>query len=204
MKNKTLYIWIAVAIVVVLGYKALLSHVQKNSPDVSASSAMVLEDGPTPWPAEWAHLRERLASIGLPALSQEGTVLHIHQHLDLLINGQSVPVPMGVGIDPTGQFISPIHVHDTSGIVHVESPTVQTFTLGQFFDIWGLKFTHECIGGYCTGDQASLRVYVNGQPYQGDPRSIALAAHQEIFVFYGAAAQLPKTIPARFAFPAGY
>jgi len=39
---------------------------------------------------------------------------------------------------------------------------------------------------------------------KGDPRAIVLAAHQELFIFYGTAAQLPKTIPASFAFPAGY
>jgi len=163
-----------------------------------------IADGPMPWPAEFAHLKARLASIGLPALTAEGTALHIHQHLDMLVNGVAVPVPPGIGIDPNDAFIAPVHVHDTTGIIHVESPTVETFTLGQFFDIWGLKLTGDCIGGYCTGGQASLQVYVNGLLYQGNPRDLALAAHQEIFLFYGTPDQLPKVIPSTFAFPAGY
>jgi hypothetical protein len=32
---------------------------------------------------------------------------------------------------------SPLHTHDTSGIIHVESPTVRSFTLGEFVDLWG-------------------------------------------------------------------
>ncbi len=206
MNTKKTYIVIGILIVAVLAFFVIKGT--GKSPSTASSpaqeSTLVLEDGPTPWTAEFAHLKVRLAAIGLPALSAEGTALHIHQHVDLLINGAAVPVPSGIGIDPNETFISPIHVHDASGIVHVESPTVETFTLGQFFDIWGLKFTSTCIGGYCTGGQASLKVYVNGTLYQGDPRDLALAAHQEIFIFYGTPDQLPKAIPATFAFPAGY
>jgi hypothetical protein len=50
---------------------------------------------------------------------------------------------------PFAVVFSPIHTHDTSGIVHIESPTVRPFTLGQFFDVWGVRFTSDCIGGDC-------------------------------------------------------
>src|SRR5581483_8345176 len=90
------------------------------------------------WPTELGNLRERLHAENLPALAEEGTVLHIHQHLDLFIDGQSVPVPSGIGIQEAQGFISPIHTHDLSGIIHVESPFAADFTLGQFFDIWGV------------------------------------------------------------------
>ncbi len=146
----------------------------------------------------------RLATIGLPALTQEGTALHIHQHLDMLIDGKAVAVPSHIGIDQQDQFIASIHVHDDSGIIHVESPTMATFTLGQFFDIWGLKLTADCIGGYCSNATSLLKIYVNGQLYQGNPRDLALAAHQELFLFYGTPEQLPANIPSTFTFPKGY
>ena len=162
-----------------------------------------LQTGNSPWIAEITNLRARLDALGLPALAQEGTVLHIHQHLDITIHGQVAAVPAMIGINEKEGFISPIHVHDTTGVIHVESPTVQTFTLGQFFDIWGVKFTSECIGGYCADASNSLRIYVNGQLYQGDPRGIQLAAHQEIYVAYGTTAELPPIIPSKYVFPAG-
>jgi hypothetical protein len=56
------------------------------------------------------------------------------------------------------------------GIIHVESPTVGKFYLGQFFDIWGVRLTSDCIGGYCTDATNTLTVYVNGEKYAGDPR----------------------------------
>ncbi|HTH93344.1 MAG TPA: hypothetical protein VL576_02620 [Candidatus Paceibacterota bacterium] len=209
MNNKHTIWYIAAGIVALVAIFIFSLHAQKINPSTSSGQAAMgtignLQKGTPPWPAEFDHLRQRLTEINLPALSQEGTALHIHQHLDIDIEGTTVAVPAGIGIDPNEQFIAPIHVHDNTGIMHVESPTIQNFTLGQFFDIWGLTFTDQCIGGKCTNDSESLRVYVNGTLYQGDPRSIVLAAHQELFIFYGTTAQLPKTIPSSYTFPADY
>src|SRR5262249_61391411 len=51
-----------------------------------------------PGPAERGHLRARLAMSGPPALPEEGTALHLHQQLDILIGGHSPAVPAGVSI----------------------------------------------------------------------------------------------------------
>ncbi len=163
-----------------------------------------IQTGNAPWPAELDHLRERLVAIGLQPLSAEGTALHIHQHLDIFIDGNETPIPAGTGIDTAGGFISTIHVHDSSGIVHVESPTIQTFTLGQFFDIWGVEFTSQRIGGYQNQGDKTLKVFVNGALYSGDPRQLALASHQEIVIAYGTDQELPNPIPSTYNFPAGY
>lgn len=207
MKNKTiLYI---VAFVVVLGILFSWNRIFPTKPagtisNLQAQTLPGMQTGDAPWPPEIAHLSERLKTIGLPELSMEGTALHIHQHLDIFVDGKSVPVPADIGINQGAQFISDIHVHDDSGIIHVESPTVQTFTLGQFFDIWGVRFTSQCIGGYCTSGDKVLKVYVNGKPYTGDPRQLALAAHQEIVIVFGTLSEVPSTIPSSFVFPAGY
>ena len=153
-----------------------------------------------PWTPELAHLRARLAAIGLPALSAEGTALHIHAHLDLFVDGAPVAVPAEIGDDEPA-LISPVHTHDATGIIHVESPRIETFTLGQFFDVWGLRFTADALGGYVRDASSTITVYVNGAPYDGDPRMIPLTSHEEIAVVYGAA---PAVVPSSFAFPSGY
>lgn len=159
--------------------------------------------GRAPWPANNGNgLRARLAAIGLPALAAEGTVLHIHSHLDVFVGGTRVVVPAGIGIDPYGRFISPLHTHDTTGVIHVEAPTVQTFTLGQFFDVWGVRFGGGCLGGYCSARSRKLRVYADGRRV-ADPQRLPLAAHEEIVVAFGTRAELPHPMPARYAFPAG-
>jgi hypothetical protein len=159
--------------------------------------------GRAPWPRNTAGLRARLNALGLPALAQEGTALHIHQHLDVSVDGRRVTVPAGIGIDELEGFISPLHTHDESGVIHVESPDVRTFTLGQFFAVWGVRLTPRCLGGYCTTGSRSLSVFVDGKRFSGDPRLLPLAEHEEIVVAYGTRAQLPRPIPARFDFAAG-
>lgn len=83
---------------------------------------------------------------------QQKVTYHIHVHVTIFVNGQQMRIPAGAGI-PTprltehlanGVFMDNgvnnclywLHVHTNDGIVHVESPTRHTFTLGQFFDIW--------------------------------------------------------------------
>jgi hypothetical protein len=178
----------------------------------TASSALpTLPAGPlpgeladdAPWPANVGQLAARLSAIRLPALLQEGTALHIHQHLDVYVDGRHVTVPAGIGIDVGSGFISPLHTHDATGVMHVESPDVRTFTLGQFFAVWGVRLTRRCLGGYCASGPSQVRVFVDGHRFKGDPRQVALAEHQEIVVAYGTPAQLPKFIPQSYDFPAG-
>jgi len=156
-----------------------------------------------PWPANnGKELQLRLRAIGLDPLRQEGQVVHIHQHLDLYAADTRVTVPAQVGIDAGGGFISDLHTHDTSGIMHVESPTQRTFTLGQFFAVWGVQLSPSCIGGLCKAGDKRLRIWVNGQPVTADPTRIVLEEHQEIVLAYGTQAQTPKPVPASFDFGA--
>ena len=156
--------------------------------------------GAAPWGPNVGALRARLARIGLPALAEEGTVLHIHQHLDLLVDGRRVTVPAGIGIDARGRVIAPIHTHAATGIVHVESPSVRRFTLGELFDVWGVRLTARCLGGYCAGGGKTLRTYVAGRLQRGDPRRVPLTAYEEIALVFGGR---PGRVPRTYSFPAG-
>jgi hypothetical protein len=194
---------LAVVLVAGVGAAAVSAAHRGRHPATTGAALAGLQTGPAPWGANTADLAERLQAIGVPPLSpMEGTVIHIHQHLDIFVDGHQVTVPAGVGIDPAAGY-APLHTHDPSGIVHVESPTVRSYTLGEFFAVWGVRFTPACLGGYCTGGGRKLRVYVNGRPYQGDPTGLVLAAHQELVVAFGTAAQLPSPVPSSYPFPAG-
>jgi len=162
-----------------------------------------LQTGAPPWSPDNANLRARLEADGLQVLTAEGQVQHTHQHLDLFVDGQRVAIPPDIGIDRVNLILSPIHTHDASGIIHVESPIVREFTLGEFFDVWGVRLDAHCVGGICDGNDQVLSVYRNGQQITGDPRSIVLDAHEEIVVAIGTSAQLPSPIPSSYVFPAG-
>ena len=160
-----------------------------------------------PWPANnGRYLRPRLKAIGLHALPTEGVRLHIHEHLDLVVNGRLYPVPALIGINIPQRYITELHTHDESGIIHVESPTVRAFTLGNFFDVWGLRFSTQCLGGYCANGARHVYVWVNGKRVRTDPRKIILISHQEIVVAYGTLAAMKPLgpIPASYPFPQGY
>jgi hypothetical protein len=202
-RRRRLAIAVAAALVVLVA-AGLLVAANRPKPVASSPGPLPgLQTGPAPWSANTADLAARLKAIGLPPLSPfEGTAVHIHQHLDLYVDGRRVPVPALIGIDPAVGF-APLHVHDTSGVIHVESPTVRTYTLGQFFAVWGVRFTPTCLGGYCAGGSRQLRVYVNGAAVHGDPTALTLESHQEIVVAFGTAAQLPSPIPSSYAFAPG-
>jgi hypothetical protein len=159
---------------------------------------------PPPWgPNDGAPLKPRLVAMGLKPLGQEGTVIHIHQHLDLYVDGNKVTVPALIGISEAGGFLSDLHTHDTSGVMHVESSTPSSYSLGQFFGVWGLQLTPQSLGSLHTGGGRILDAWVNGKPVTADPTRIVLQSHQEIVLAYGTKAQMPKHVPASYAFPAG-
>jgi hypothetical protein len=159
---------------------------------------------PPPWgPNDGPTLKPRLLAMGLQPLPQEGAVVHIHQHLDLFVGGTRVTVPAGIGISAVQRFFSPLHTHDTTGVLHVESATASEFSLGQVFGVWGVPLNRRCIGSLCAGGGKELRAWVNGEPVDADPTRIVLASHQEIVLAFGTPGQMPKDIPRSYDFPAG-
>lgn len=104
--------------------------------------------------------------------SMDPIIMHIHPHLSILVNNLPYSVPAQIGIDPSlwkdhslDRFgmqsmpemnmsaMAPLHTHDNSGIVHVESTVNKNYTLGEFLNIWGLNL-----------DDKTVRMAVNDKP----------------------------------------
>ncbi len=158
-----------------------------------------------PWTAPaGADVTAAVKAAGLPMLTAEGTVEHIHAHLDVYVDGKAVAVPGLIGIDEPGQQISPVHTHDTSGIIHIESPVKADFSLGQFMTEWQVSLSATHLGGLGTDATHTLTAYVNGKPVGGDPAAITLGAHDEIALVYGTAGENAQTpAPSSYNFPSG-
>ena len=105
-----------------------------------------------PWPKNTAQLDARAKKIGIQILPQEGVNLHIHQHLDIFVDGKHVTVPALIGIKRTksGYELAELHTHDTDGVIHLESQRAQAVSLGQFFGVWGLYLAKNCVGNLCS------------------------------------------------------
>jgi len=149
-----------------------------------------------PWPPEYRFLADRLLPFDLTTLGgHNGLTLHFHTHLDIYVNGKKVKVPALIGINTGAGYLTELHTHDDSGVVHIEAQKSRDFTLGQFVAEWAVYLDAHHLGGY-----SGLKWYLNGKQQTGNPASLVFKPHQEIAFVVG---KPPAQIPSSYAFPAG-
>jgi len=139
---------------------------------------------------------------GIACQGREQILFHIHAHLTIVVRGRPRRIPAGVGIaaprqvatTPAGPFVVGggcfrwLHTHSADGIVHTESPVARTYTLGDFFDVWGQPLDRERVGPA----HGRVTALVGGRVFAGDPRTIPLTAHAQIQLDVG-----KPVVPAR-------
>ena len=158
----------------------------------STTTHLTLNTGAAPWP-DPDHVPDRVASAGLSGAPSESLTVHYHAHLDIFVNGQSEPVAASIGRDDDS-FFSPLHTHATSGMIHIEAPQDQRFTLGMLFTEWGVRLTRNCVGGYCR-PRTPISTYIDGHR-TGEPLpGIVLTKGQEIALVIGSP---PPSIPSHW------
>jgi hypothetical protein len=165
-----------------------------------ATTAVGADTAP-PWPAP-TDAAAAVRAAGLTMLGTEGQVEHIHAHLDVIVDGQAVPVPANIGLDQRRGTMSPLHTHNGSGVIHIESPVKRQFSLGEFFSEWGVSLSADNIGALRATDGKSVRVFVNGTLRPGNPAGVLFGPHDEIGLVYGTQ-QPGETIPAKYEFASG-
>lgn len=117
---------------------------------------------------------------------------HVHAHVDIFVNGVQERIPAGAGIVaprtesqiPGGLFVDNglssclywLHVHANDGIIHIEAPNHRTFTLGQFFDVWGQPLGPDQVGPAL----GPVVAFENGKEWTGNPRDIPLLSQAVI------------------------
>jgi hypothetical protein len=189
---------------------------KSETSDYKASSAPEPDSGKPPWPRPEDTLARARRAGATPDRREYGTY-HIHAHLDVFVNGRRVIVPAGLGIEirdpevktskepgkPTEYggiklckkaCIAALHTHGEDGVVHVEAQERADFTLGQLFEVWNVRLTGRCIGGYCQ-PRAPIAVFVNGQRLRTEPADLVFTDGQEIAIVIGSP---PKRIPDEF------
>lgn len=134
-----------------------------------------------PWPAP-TDVPARAARAGLD-LGPMGMAEHYHPQLQIIINGEEVPVAPGIGVDPNTGAMSAVHTHEGDGTIHIEAGKAgEAFTLGQVFTQWGVTLTNAQIGGVRAKAGQKVTVTSNGAPVTGDPMKLRLAPKQKIVV----------------------
>jgi hypothetical protein len=139
---------------------------------------------------------------GITCDKSESVLFHIHPHLAIYANGQAVQVPYGIGIGQPqhvaqtrdGPFVDGgscfawLHTHTQDGIIHIEAPIQRTFTLGDFFAVWGHRLSASQVGSH----HGQVFAYVNGEKVSGDPAAIPLANHDVIQLNVGSDSPPPQ------------
>jgi hypothetical protein len=98
-------------------------------------------------------------------------VLHIHPKLSIKVDGTNVTLPKDIGISPSlwkdhslkeygMPGMAPLHTHDDSGIIHVESVVDRNYTFDEFLDIWGLDLNDKAIQISANGKPVNSLDYV--------------------------------------------
>ncbi len=101
-------------------------------------------------------------------MKMEPIIMHIHPKLNITIDNNTTMVPAQVGIDQPiwnnhtldnygmqamqgMSGMAPLHTHDNSGTIHVESSVIRNYTLGDFFNIWGLNLADKTVNATVDG-----------------------------------------------------
>ena len=134
MDKKQLFIFVGIGLVV-SGVATMLILYQRLSAG-NATTAQPLSQNSNQVNLQEIHANPKL-------------VMHDHVMLTVIRNSDQIQVPKEIGIssdlwkdhslDRYGPAtLSPIHTHDTSGTIHIESAAVREFTFGEFLRVWGI------------------------------------------------------------------
>jgi hypothetical protein len=153
-----------------------------------------------------------LSANAIPCDGLEHTQVHYHAYLQIVVNGNIVPISTSVG--RTANCYYWLHMHSgEQGMIHVEAPNDRTFTLADFFWVWGawggtrqfLDSTH--VSTVTLSGGQALVVYIDAddgtgpQIYSGDPQKIVLKAHEMITLEITPPSLSP---PPAYTWPAGF
>jgi hypothetical protein len=140
---------------------------------------------------------------GISCDNSEHKNFQVHFHLTIYITGTRVDIPSNIGVAPNFSCLYWLHTNIDhgptgrtleklrKGVIYVEAPAQQAFTLGNFLDIWGQQFSAMHYASMLDHMSSFWQVYVNGKPYSGDFHTIPLTSHVLITLAY----QTPKARP---------
>lgn len=188
--RRLLYVLAALAVMAVTVAVALSSGNDDDATTPAGNSQLLRTEAP--WAPQARGLRERVEAAGFPPVGDES--YHVHSLLSVYVDGEQVPVPANIGIDPASGYHSPLHTHTPDGVIHFEADDPATFTLQQVFSMWGVDFAADRLGAYTPADDKQVHVYVNGEPVE-DPAGYELQEGDNIVVGYGEADSFPTEPP---------
>jgi hypothetical protein len=166
--------WWALALAAVVAIGGVAVFASGGGSGSSTSTSSTGSTGPVLAPAD-ANLSGKTID-GMSCLGSEQLAFHDHAHLTVLVNGARRTVPAFIGIKPDGSCLYWLHSHTPDGVIHMESPEQRSFTLGNYFDVWGQPLSANQVGPV----KGTVTAFVDGKKITGNPRDIKLGEHVNI------------------------
>lgn len=157
-----------------------------STPPPAGPEGVAVRNVPDLAPADTTMTGAPVDGITCRTSANEVVKYHVHVHVAVFVDGSERRLPAGAGIaqrfamhlgnglfvlnDANGGCLYFLHVHADDDILHIESPVKATYTLGQFFDLWGQPLGPDQVGPA----RGTVTAFENGAPFHGNPRDIPL------------------------------
>lgn len=125
---------------------------------------------------------------------------HKHALISIYSNGKRLGFPDGIGRVHAGCYHAyEMHVHDVTGIIHIEADVPKQFKLGQWFSLWKMPLSRDNVAGL----PGPVRYYIIENAtitrYDGDPYQILIMPHREVLIVTGTT----MTVVPKYQWPLG-
>ena len=116
---------------------------------------------------------ERPAVVACAAGPAQGVA---RVHLELFVRGRAIVIPAGIGVRRGCRY--PLRTLTPTGVIDVGRSAL---TLGDFFSVWRMPLSARRMLTF----HGTVRAYVGGRRWTGDPRTIALTDRRQIVLEVG-------------------
>ncbi|HCY61669.1 MAG TPA: hypothetical protein DHV59_02250 [Oxalobacteraceae bacterium] len=172
---------------------------QPGQPSLAAAQTVV--DGSALGSERWSDGSSSTGGQGLEIgglTCSNDSASYAYTQLILLNNGEHLALPANIGTGtPTirnpATCVYPVHTRDRTGKIRVNTSNGATYTLGQFFAVWGQTLSSTQVADI----EGPATIYLNDNgtltPFTGDPATIELRPQRQIVVMLGTPlAQIPN------------
>ncbi len=120
--------------------------------------------------------------VALACDPEMGHAFHVHPTLQIVVNGETVPLPPNIGIRQGCMTV--LHTHEPDGTIHVESPEKRDFTLADFFAVWEQPFSKDEVLTFKIDATHHITITIDGQEVDSYENTI-LRDGEKIVITYG-------------------
>jgi hypothetical protein len=163
-----------------------------GTPTLAAATAVV--DGTTIGASQWSDGSTSTGGTGQAVANLNCTVAgnkYSYSHLSIYQNGKQLSLPANVGyVKPTMAkqtgCVYPVHTVDASGKIRMDVTSNASYTLGQFFSVWGQPLSTTNVAGLTGNVTAWVNTGGTLTKYTGDLSSLVLPDKGEVTLVIGA------------------